>query len=403
MEKSFIKQVILPLVIFMGGFEYLMSVSIFNTDVRVFHLLILTFSYRIFLSKVGLRVFLLLNFILAISIINFLVNFHSISPEYLKVVLHQELFIVSLSFFCSFKFSDKELKKCYTALFISLFVNAIFGLLQFFMYSFFSEELNLMQHAAMGDHLKWRVYGFFSEPNWYSVYFAFGLILFLQSVRSYSLNQILFFGFPIALSLLLSFSRGVFLALIITFLWWVARERGLKLFVKYIIILVGGVLLISLMNVSIRYSESLYRLTSLDLLNDPSSSQRIDVFIALFKFYQETSITQNAYNFVMGSGLSSFRQILWYPTPYNYFAMNFYVDSLFELGVLVTILVVIVLIKMFNSGTMERVRYLRYSIPLFLSVSLFYPIRSVLPYQLPLMMAISIMLNEGTSTKERFK
>ncbi len=396
---------LLGIVFFTAANEYLFSISIGNVEIRLFHLIIfLCFGYVIKNKKL-FKITVILNVILFyIASVSFFNGYYESTVDFIKVILHQELAIVTFITIYALITEGIDIKKVGSFNYAGLLMGSLIGLLQFALYNLVGIELNLAEHTQMGDHLKWRVYSFFSEPNMFSIYYSFGLLFVLYHFKHKSTVEKIIYISPIILALLLSFSRGAILALLVVFFFESIR-KNFKAFIRYALSFVLVFILVKYLNQLAPFkSEFLYRITAINIFEDPSSSQRLDVFISLYQFYSNLDLGNFIVGVLFGNGLSSFRYIAFnYDTPYNYFAMNIYVDLIFEFGLILTVAFITSIVGIFKHAEKKGFLMLRNAIILFAVLGLFYPIRNVITYQVVFFFMISLGLKYDFYLNKKLK
>jgi hypothetical protein len=395
---------LLAFVVFIAAFEYLFSFNIGGTEVRIFQLVMLSLSYRIFLKKRSFLFFLVLNCFLAYA--GYLSATHGYYEQqaYLtKMLFHQELAIITFAVILSYDMNRINMDQILRWNYLGLLLGSFYGMFQYAAYNYLGIYINLSTFD-LGEHLRWRVYGFFSEPNMFAIYYAFGVPLVIEYFerRNMPMSMRALYLSPILMALFLSLSRGALLALILIFIYYLYK-RYRKVFFMGVAALAPLVLLGLSASYSIEDNEFLYRLTSFDVASDPSSSSRLDVFIAVANYLDSTTGI-NFKDLMLGHGLGSYRSVVHpFETSYSYFAMNIYIDLLFEHGLLVLgiILFYIIAVTRLNNryGNQLRYRYVILAVPLFFIMGIFYPLRTVMPFQISFFICISLLYQQLTAPK----
>lgn len=174
-------------------------------------------------------------------------------------------------------------------LFIPGFLIIVLGYLQLL----FFPSLKNFYHLGWDEHL-YRMFSTFLDPNFLGTFIVLFLIFLLVIKENYksNKNQYLFLNFSLVvglIALILTFSRGAILMLLVSVLTYCILKKTYKLLIGIFLVLIFAVIILS----------PRFYLVNNDLFRLPSFNQRIENAGQAIKIYQK--------NPVIGVGFNNFR------------------------------------------------------------------------------------------------
>lgn len=363
-------------------------------DIRLFQIVLLFTLLPIMKNIRSRKVFCFFSATLFLSVYFSVQNGFYELHELIPVIVQLMIFVVTISYFFSIKYASISITTVLKWNYYGFMLGAVFGIMQFLAWHAFDYQLCFFNdiYSGMGEHLKGRIYSFFSEPNMFSIYYVLGFPLVLAYVkenRKHMIGMLI-----IILALILSMSRGVWIAMVVMLIMYMIKEKVSV--VKIALFTLLSIPFLIVLFYLITEPELLYRLTTVNYLQDPSFTSRIQVYENTYT-YLTTLFSYQPFSIALwlGHGLSSFRVLLWQTgSETNFFAMSLYVDILIEHGLLLFLgflyTCVRLLLPVFSKSISHFDFILLLSHIAFLIACTVYPMKNIISYILPYYFCIGL-------------